>query len=59
MRRRKPTTAAVDFNAWALGWSSWTTKVRGPLLLEAFTELDVAFMNVRISITFRGKGLCI
>ena len=47
---------AGDFNAWAVEWGSTGTNVRGQLLLEALTVLDLSIANVGATQTFRRAG---
>lgn len=40
-KRHWPKIIAIYLDAWSLQWDSQTTNVRGLVLLEEFSELDV------------------
>lgn len=53
---KRPLIIAGDFNAWSVVWGSASTNIRGHILLDSLTRLEVYLMNTGSKPTFiRGE----
>ena len=55
-KKYNPVIIAGDFNAWSTAWGSKVTNIKGRILLDAFSSIELVLLNDGISPTFTKAG---